>query len=80
MFQITFEHNHDEYPELTEGPYVWIEMIGGQMFGLRPGQEEAEEIAGINDDGTWDAGPFEDAGGGLRKPRRYHRWTTTDSP
>jgi hypothetical protein len=76
---ITFEHSHDEFPQVVEGPFEWIEMIGGNMFGLRPGTDEAEEIAGVNIDGTWDAGPFESDEGGNRKRRGYTRWTITES-
>lgn len=75
MVNITFEHARDEYPTLTEGPFLWVEMIGGNMFGCRSENTEAEEIAGVNHDATWDAGPFEDAGGGVRKRRSYSRWT-----
>jgi hypothetical protein len=78
MLHITFEHVHSLFPDVTEGPFEWIEMIYGNMFGLRPGEKEAEEIAGVNHDATWDAGPFEDAGGGLRKRRAYTRWTITE--
>ena len=75
LVQITFEHGHDEFPPVTEGPFIWVEMIGGNMFGCRAEGEEAEEIAGVNHDGTWDAGEFEDAGGGERERRAYTRWT-----
>ena len=79
MVSITFEHHHDEHPALTEGPFEWIEMIGGNMFGLRPGFDEAEEIAGVNYDATWDAGPHEDDGTGQRKRRHYSRWTISQA-
>lgn len=42
MITVVFEHDYDEYPRLTEGPFEWIEMISGTMFGLRPGCDEAE--------------------------------------
>ena len=72
---IVFEHNYDEHPPVREGPFVWVEMIGGNMFGCRDEDLEAEEIAGVNDDGTWDAGPYKDRGDGKRRRRRYTRWT-----
>lgn len=90
MLEITFEHSHDEYPVHTEGPFVWIEQIGANLFGCRKEGQEAEEIASLNDDGcTWDAGPemlgslaFGKAFGksGIiptvqRKRRKYTRWT-----
>lgn len=83
MLTILFEHHHGEYPDHREGPFEWIEMIGGNMFGLRPGCDEAEEIAGVNEDGSWDAG---DLGGDnwkrLSDPRvrrRYSRWTISEA-
>lgn len=71
MIQVTFEHKHDEFPEITEGPFLWIEMIYGNMFGCRNEDDEAEEIAGVNDDGTWDAGSHSSG------RRAYTRWTIT---
>ena len=90
MIRVTFEHSNDDYPQVTEGPFEWVEMIGGNMFGLRPGTEEAEEIAGVNEDGTWDAGPIgilpdsaerinETITTVRRKRRAYTRWTISEA-
>ena len=68
MVNVIFEKFDGSLPTHTEGPFVWVEMIYGIMFGLRPTDKEATEIAGFNcDNGTWDVGP-------AKRPHGYDRW------
>lgn len=66
---VKFESHHGQWPDHIEGPFVWVESIGTIIAGCREDGQEAEEIGGINGNGTWDAGP---AGSDRRQ---YDRWT-----
>lgn len=61
---ITFENDAESR---TEGPFEWIEMIDSIIAGCRVDGQEAEEIAGLNTDGSWHLGG----------PVRYRRWTVS---
>ncbi len=58
MVFINMTHPHDDFPMVNDGPFEWVETIDGTLFGLRPGQREAEELAGMNADGSWNTAEY----------------------
>jgi hypothetical protein len=57
MVSIRFQCSDDRLPEHHEGPFNYIQMRYDTIEAEWPDGKFVAELAGLNEDGTWNAGP-----------------------